>query len=212
MSESLYNRFIDAFTDENETTTATTNEKRSPLVSDEKLEGTFKTIQKAIQDGIHPSKTTDKQEEINNEKKSSRFQRWVVHYLKAPFQKWEGKKNEEVKSNIEQKKSDDESEEENDELNSSSPISETDQSDDEDDEDDDSSESDDEEQEEHSTITEKIKQGLNTVQNLAENVKSKVCFIFIKYMTLFKSIYIRYLRPRMKIQTTKKKKKKSLHH
>jgi hypothetical protein len=147
-SENLYNRFIDAFTDENET-------------------------------HINNLKSTDKQ--------SSRFQRWIVHYLKAPFQKWESKKTEEVDSRIDQKKLEDENdeEEENVELNSSSSITDTDESDDDEDDDDDSSE---DEEEEHTTITERIKQSLGTVEKLGEklkdNIKSKVC-IHIKIFNSF---------------------------
>ena len=95
MSGNLYNRFIDAFKDENDTYV---NEKRPPLVSDEKLEDTFKTIQKSIQSGIKKVKPSAKPQE----EKSSRFQRWIVHYLKAPFQKWEGKKDLVVQSDIEE--------------------------------------------------------------------------------------------------------------
>jgi hypothetical protein len=151
MSENLYNRFIDAFTDENETHINTLKIDVKNLTS------------------------TDKQ--------SSRFQRWIIHYLKAPFQKWESKKTEEVNSRIEENKLEDENddeEEENVELNSSSSITDTDESDDEDDDDDDdSSEDDEEEEEEHTTITERIKQSLDTVEKLGEklkdNIKSKVC-------------------------------------
>jgi hypothetical protein len=138
MSGNLYHRFIDAFKDENE---ASTKEKRSPLVSDEKLEDTFKTIQKTIKNKIDKLKATDKHDE---EKKSSRFQRWIVHYLKAPFQKWEKKTDVQMKTNIEQKNLEDDHEEQEEEedikLNSSSDT----------DEDDDSSESDEDEEEEDS--------------------------------------------------------------
>jgi hypothetical protein len=167
MSGNLYNRFIDAFKEENETQT---NEKRPPLVSDEKLEDTFKTIQKTIKNEVNKIKSTNNQED----KKTSRFQRWIVHYLKAPFQKWEGKKNEEVKNNIEQ--NDLEDEEENNKLDSSSLISDTE--DESDDDEDDTSETD---EEEHTTITERIKQRLDTVKDLGEklkeNVKNKVWII-----------------------------------
>ena len=150
MSGSLYNRFVDAFKDENETAV---NDKRSPLISDEKLEDTLKTLQKSIQKGIHQLKPTSDQEE---DRKSSRFQRWIVHYLSAPFRKWEKKTDEQINQKIEQKKilenESEEEEEENTELNSSSDTEE------------------DEEEEDQSTITEKIKQRFETVQN-------KVCSI-----------------------------------
>jgi hypothetical protein len=148
MSKNLYNRFIDAFKDENE---IITNEKRSPLVSDEKLEDTFKTLKNTIKN----LKSTNDEKE----KKSSRFQRWIMYYLKAPFKKWEKKidDKQQVNSNIE--------------LKSSSHI---------DADDDDLSESDDEDehnQEEYSTITEKIKQRLEIVKDFGEDIKSKVCVL-----------------------------------
>ena len=46
MSGNLYNRFIDAFKDENDTNI---NEKHSSLISDKKLEDKFKIIDKSIQ-------------------------------------------------------------------------------------------------------------------------------------------------------------------
>jgi len=156
MSANLYNRFVDAFTDENETHINT------------------------LKIDVNNVTSTDKQ--------SSRFQRWIIHYLKAPFQKWDSKKTEEVNSRIEEKKLEDEDdeEEENVELNSSSSITDTDESDDDEDDDDDSSE--DEEEEEHTTITERIKQSLDTVEKLGEklkdNVKSKV-WIHIKIFNNF---------------------------
>ncbi|CAF3438482.1 unnamed protein product [Rotaria sp. Silwood1] len=168
MSESLYDRFIDAFKDEKE---PHKNKKRQPLISDEKLEHTVKTIHKSIKNQINNLKPTNKQNETNQDNKSSRFQRWIIHYLKAPFQKWEKKKNEDVNTKIEEKNFEDENEEENIELSSSSSIiSDTDETDDEDDENDN--------QEEYSTITEQIKQRIDTVKNfghkLKENVKSKI--------------------------------------
>jgi len=149
MSENLYNRFINAFKDENE---IITNEKRSPLVSDEKLENTFKTLKNTIKN----LKSTNDEKE----KKSSRFQRWIMYYLKAPFKKWEKKidDNQQVNSNVEEQK--------NIGLKSSSHI---------DTDDDDLSESDDED--EHSTITEKIKQRLEIVKDFGEDIKSKVGFM-----------------------------------
>jgi hypothetical protein len=121
MSRNLYNRFINAFKDENE---ITSNEKRPPLISDEKLEDTFKTIK----NGINNIKSTNSEEQ-----KSSRFQRWIIHYLKAPFQKWETKTNDEqINPNIK------EDEEESIDLSSSSESDEDDE-----DEDDDFSETDD---------------------------------------------------------------------
>ncbi|CAF0754282.1 unnamed protein product [Adineta steineri] len=169
MSENLYKRFIDAFTDENETVI---NEKHSPLVSDEKLEDTFKTIQKDIGKRINNLKISDK--EI--EKKSSRFQRWIVYYLKAPFQKYESKKNDIVHSDNEQNKLEQEEEEENTELNSFSSSSVPDIDDDDDDDDDDeSSESDDDEdddtdQEDNTTITE---QTLDTIKSKISSSEDK---------------------------------------
>jgi len=142
MSENFYNRFIDAFKDENETII---NEKHSPLVSDEKLEDTFKILQNTIKDNIKNLKSTNDEKEI----KSSRFQRWIIHYLKAPFKKWEKKiDNQQVNSNVEQ---------ENTELNSSSDV--------------------DDDDDEYSTFTEKIKQRLEIVKDFGEDIKSKVCFM-----------------------------------
>ena len=181
MSDNLYNRFIDAFKDEND---KTKDKERKPIISDEKLENTFKTIQKSIKNGIKILKTTDDQKE---EQKSSRFQRWIVHYIKAPFQKWEKKTNDQqINSNTK-----DDEEEKNYELNSSSDI------DDDEDEDDDSSESgddddddDDDEQEEHSTVTEKFKQRLETFKEFGKTIKNKVCLIN-KLFDYLKKIFIR---------------------
>ena len=163
MSGNLYNRFIDAFRDENETQK---NEKRGPLVSDEKLEDTFKTLKKSITKGIKDLKPTNEQQE---DRKSSRFQRWIVHYLKAPFQKWEKKIDQSINSNIEQKPLENESDEEKEEtINSSSDTDD----DDDDDVDDDSSESDDDDEPEEQTTLDKVK-------NLGQNIKDKVCLIVI---------------------------------
>lgn len=152
MSGNLYNRFIDAFKDENETIPGT-NEKRPPLKSDEKLEDTFKTLQNTIKN-INPTKNEEE------EKKSSRFQRWIMHYLKAPFQKWEKKTNDEqINLNIEDKNK--EKEEENIELDSSSDTDE---------------DEDEAGREEHFSITEKLKERLETFKNLGKNLKDKVCF------------------------------------
>jgi hypothetical protein len=190
MGENLYNRFIDAFKDENETQN---NEKRSPLVSDEKLEDAFKTFKKSVTKGINQVTSTNDQ---NEDKKSSRFQRWIVHYLKAPFQKWEKKTNEQINSNIEQKHLENESEEETKEEEIDSSL------DTDDDDDDDSSESDNDDLEEQTTITENIKQRLETVKN-------KVCLIMIIIIEIEK-IFIRFLLRRItmtKIPMKKKKKK-----
>ena len=165
MTENLYNRFIDAFRDANETLP---EQKRSPLISDEKLEDTLKTIKKSLQDQIKSVKETDAPPK---EEKSSRFQRWVMHYLKAPFRKWEP-----PKTNIEQSHheietfSEDDDEEENVDLRSSSAIS-----DDDDDDDDDVDEDDDDDAEDNkgdSTVAERVKQRLDS---LRDQVKSKVC-------------------------------------
>ncbi|CAF3748358.1 unnamed protein product [Rotaria sordida] len=177
MSENFYNRFIDAFKDESE---LHKDGKRPPLISDEKLEHTIKTIQKSIKKQINNLKPTNEQNETKENNKSSRFQRWIVHYLKAPFQKWESKKNQDVNTNIEKKFLEDENKEENIELNSSSSIiSDTDESDDDDDDDDDDEDDEnDDEEEENSTITGKIQQRIDTVKNLGqklkENIKSKI--------------------------------------
>lgn len=138
MGESLYNRFINAFKDENETRKG---EKRSPLVSDEKLEDTLKIIQKSLKN----IKSTKNEKPVIEEKKTSRFQRWIVHYLKAPFQKYEKKTNDDNKiiSNVQ--------EEENIDIGSSS---DTDEEDDDDDQ----------------SLTEKIKQRLETVKNVREKI------------------------------------------
>jgi hypothetical protein len=150
MSGNLYNRFIDAFKDENETQT---NEKRSPLVSDEKLEDTFKILKKSITKEMKDLKSTNDQ---NEEKKSSRFQRWIVHYLKAPFRKWEKKTDEQINSNIEQNDRENESDEEKEEkINSSLDT------------DDDSSESDDDDDDDDELEE----------QTVGENIKNKVCLI-----------------------------------
>ncbi len=153
MGENLYDRFISAFQEENETQT---NEKRPPLVSDEQLEDTFKTLKKSITQGIEDLKSPNDQ---NEAKKTSRFQRWIIHYLKAPFQKWESKK---VNSNIEQKQSENESEK----VKEEQIISSLD-TDDDDDDDDESSESDDDDDElEEQTTAETV-----------ENLNEKVCLI-----------------------------------
>ncbi|CAF4100340.1 unnamed protein product [Rotaria sp. Silwood2] len=163
MNENLYNRFIDAFKDETE---SHKNKKRQPLI-----EHTGKKIQKSFKNQINNLKPTNKQNKTNQDNKSSRFQRWIIHYLKAPFQKWESKKHEDINTKIEKKNFEDENEEENIELSSSSSIiSDTDENDDEDDETDD--------QEEHSTITKQIQQRIDTIKHfghkLKENVKSKI--------------------------------------
>ena len=164
MTENLYNRFIDAFRDANETLP---EQKRSPLISDEKLEDTLKTIKKSLQDQMKNVKETTAP---LKEEKSSRFQRWVMHYLKAPFQKWKS-----PKATIEQAHreieifSDDDDEEENVDLRSSSPISDDDDDDDDVDEDEDE---DDEDIKGDSTVTERVKQRLDS---LRDQVKSKVC-------------------------------------
>jgi cobalamin biosynthesis protein CobT len=183
MGGNLYKRFIDAFTDENE---IPTNEKRAPLVSDEKLEDTFKTIQKTIKHEVDKMKTANKQEE----KKSSRFHRWIIHYLKAPFQIWEGKKNEEVKSTIEQKNLEDEhdDEEENDDSSES----------DEDDEDDD-----DEEEESSAKPIETIKK-VCVFRNIILDLYYQMgCFEIIKYH-FFSCSYRLQLIVMTKIQIVKK--------
>ena len=149
MSGNLYNRFIDAFKDENETLVY---EKRSPLISDEQLEDTLKTIQKSIQHEITKEKV----------EKSSRFQRWIVHYLKAPFQKWEPTKHHDVDAEEEDNEEDDDDDEF--QSSSSSLMSDLEDSDDEDDDD-----------EEHSTITERIKQGFDQVKHFGEKIQNKVC-------------------------------------
>jgi cobalamin biosynthesis protein CobT len=201
MGGNLYKRFIDAFTDENE---IPTNEKRAPLVSDEKLEDTFKTIQKTIKHEVDKMKTANKQEE----KKSSRFHRWIIHYLKAPFQIWEGKKNEEVKSTVEQKNLEDEhdDEEENDELDSSSLISDTDESDD---EDDDSSETD-EDDEDSDEEEESSAKPIGTIKKVCvfRNIILDLyyqmgCFEIIKYH-FFSCSYRLQLIVMTKIQIVKK--------
>ncbi|CAF4182418.1 unnamed protein product [Rotaria sp. Silwood2] len=163
MNENLYNRFIDAFKDETE---SHKNKKRQPLI-----EHTGKKIQKSFKNQINNLKPTNKQNKTNQDNKSSRFQRWIIHYLKAPFQKWESKKHEDINTKIEKKNFEDENEEENIELSSSSSIiSDTDENNDEDDETDD--------QEEHSTITKQIQQRIDTIKHfghkLKENVKSKI--------------------------------------
>lgn len=160
MTENLYNRFIDAFRDANETLP---EQKRSPLISDEKLEDTLKTIKQSLQDQVKSVKETDAP---LKEEKSSRFQRWVMHYLKAPFQKWESPKANIEQSNreIEIFSDDDDDEEEDIDLRSSSPISDDDDDDDEDD--------DEEDIEEDSTVTERVKQRLDS---LRDQVQSKVC-------------------------------------
>lgn len=109
MGENFYQRFIQAFEDENDTDG---NEKHSPLLSDEKLEDTVKAIQRSIKKKI--DQLNMKKEEEEEEKKSSRFQRWVMHYLSAPFRKWEKKSNERER----------EAEEEESQLDSSSDFDE----------------------------------------------------------------------------------------
>ena len=115
MGENLYHRFIDAFKDENETDG---NQKRSPLISDEQLEDTLKVVQQSIKKKINRLKPNKEQEEREQQEqetqKSSRFQRWIVHYLTAPFRKWEKKSEQQM--NV-QKQS---NEEENRQLDSSS--------------------------------------------------------------------------------------------
>ncbi|UJR37916.1 hypothetical protein I4U23_030603 [Adineta vaga] len=178
MSEHLYKRFIDAFTDENETHV---DKKRTPLVSDEQLEDTFQSIQKTIKNGVKNLKSNDKTKEVNEEKKSSRFQRWIMHYLKAPFQKWESKKPEIINSVDEKNKLYGNEEEEDVQINSSSSLTDTEEID-HDDEDDDLSESDDDDddddddydEDEDITMTERIRQGLDTVKNLGNKIKDNV--------------------------------------
>lgn len=167
MRENLYNRFINAFKDENE---ILETEEHSSLISDETLK-------------------TDKNENLysqptNQPVKSSRFQRWIVHYLKAPFQKWENKKSENTYTNIRDENCDDENEEEEEEHaieldSSSSSVYDDEVSNDEDDENDDNSDDDDDNNEKHSTLSERIQQGIDKVKNLGlqlkENIENKVC-------------------------------------
>ncbi|CAF2051333.1 unnamed protein product [Rotaria magnacalcarata] len=163
-NENLYTRFIDAFKDDDETQK---NENRQPSIDDEKPEHTLKTIKnEAFQ-----SKSKD-QQKANDDGKSSRFQRWIVHYLKAPFQKWNNKNTIEVITTMAEDDFEDDSEEEDIELDSSSSSSffDEDETDDEDDENN--------EQLEHSTKTEQIQESFGSVKNfgqkLNENVKSKI--------------------------------------
>ena len=134
MSENLYNRFIDAFTDENETHV---DSKRQPLVSDEQLEDTFKTIKKSIQEKLSDSKPVDTSPN-DEDQQISRFQQWIIHYLKAPFQKWEKKTDEQENVNIvddqEEAKADEQDDDEEDtEEDSSSDVEDDDEDDDEED-------------------------------------------------------------------------------
>ena len=163
MTENLYNRFVDAFRDENETSP---QHKHSPLISDEKLEDTLKTIKRSFQDGVKDVKETVTS--LKEEKKTSRFQRWVMYYLKAPFQKWKSPKvdTEPTTGRATEISSDDDDEEENEGIHSSSNISDSDDDDDDDDDDDE------EDTEEDSTLTDRVKQRLESLQ---DKVKSKVC-------------------------------------
>ncbi|CAF1362078.1 unnamed protein product, partial [Adineta ricciae] len=191
MSANFYKRFIDAFTDDNETYAG---EKRQPLVSDEQLEETVKSLQKTIKSGIKSIKPTDKPKDAQEQKKSSRFQRWIVHYLKAPFQKWESKKPAVINSKDEQNKLDDQEEEEDVQINSSSSLLDAEKSDQEDEDDNDEDDDDDGEddddlsgsdvddeddddndiQEEHASIRDKLQQGLDSASNLGEKIKDKL--------------------------------------
>ena len=185
MRDSLYHRFIDAFTDENETET---DGKRAPLISDEKIEETFKTIQKEIQHGVKSLKPTvkkeDEEEQEKDMKRSSRFQRWIVHYLKAPFQKWEKQPAEVAKVPSAESNARIRDEEENDDENSSSSLTssglhqdDSDDDDDEEEEDDDSSEVDDA----HLTMADRMRQQVESAKQygarLKENLKRKVCIL-----------------------------------
>lgn len=154
MGENLYHRFIDAFSDENETDE--NPKRRSPLISDEQLEDTLKVVQQSIKKKIDKLKPTkDEQQEQEQEKqKSSRFQRWIMHYLTAPFRKWEKKNDQEM--NLE-KQSVRDHEEENRELHSSSDTD------------------DDDDEEEQTSIPERIRQRLEKMKNLGEKLKNKVC-------------------------------------
>ncbi|CAF1060745.1 unnamed protein product [Adineta ricciae] len=187
MRANVYKRFINAFTDDNETYVS---EKRKPLVSDEQLEETVKSLRKTIKSGIESIKPTDKPKEVQEEKKSSRFQRWIIHYLKAPFQKWESKKPAVINSKDEQNKLDDQEEEEYVQINSSSSLLDAEESDQEDEDDNDDDDDDDDDlsgsdvdddedddddiQEENASIRDKLQQGLDSASNLGEKLKDKL--------------------------------------
>ena len=162
MSGNLYNRFIEAFKDENETQI---DEKRPSLVSDEKLEDTLKTLKRSVAKEIKKLQPKNEQKEKEEEKKSSRFQRWIVYYLKAPFRKYETKSNRLINNQVEQKRLQSEPKEEEEKNNTRlSSSSDTDEVDDDD-------------QEEQTTVTEQIKQRLQTVRDLGKDIKNKVCSI-----------------------------------
>jgi hypothetical protein len=189
MSDDLYHRFIDAFKDENE---SLLDDKRPNLVQDNKVEERIPMLEKRIQ---HEQTSTNVEQ---LPRKSSRFQRWILHYLKAPFKKWEPSNMKQIASNSKetntrdnhQAKHDDE--EEKNILNSSSFVSadkNNDQSDkaeegatgDNDIDDDDDLLDIDDDAEDQSSIIDSIKQRLNTVARTytkpQETTKSKVCHL-----------------------------------
>ena len=105
----MYNRFISAFEDENDT----------PL---SEIFGEASKMQDTTDGQIDGLKVANNRKELNENKKETLFQRWIVYYLKVPFENWRTKNNEQVNYHAEEETVEDEDEEENYELDFSFPI------------------------------------------------------------------------------------------
>lgn len=193
MSENLYHRFINAFKDENETMN---DEKRQPLISDEQLEKTLKTIRKSFQ---HEKKKIPEEQKIE---RSSRFQRWILHYLKAPFQKWTPPKEVTNPSDSHVNQHEEENDDEDLPVSSASLMTQIEDSDDEDED-----AEIDEDTEESSIIPQPI-------QKVFNKLKAKVCYSFdflsiemIYFFSIRFLLLLLLLMMMMVVTTTKKKKK-----